>query len=59
MKTNMKKVLLTLAAAMTLTIGARADEGMRLLPLLQKCRRLLRYCRLHISRTIRLRLTAW
>ena len=36
MKTNMKKVLLTLAAAMTLTVGARADEGMWLLPLLQK-----------------------
>ena len=36
MKTNMKKVLLTLAAAMTLTAGARADEGMWLLPLLQK-----------------------
>ena len=32
----MKKVLLTLAAAMTLTVGARADEGMWLLPLLQK-----------------------
>lgn len=32
----MKKILLTLAAALTLTVSARADEGMWLLPLLQK-----------------------
>jgi len=32
----MKKLILTLAAVLTLTVGARADEGMWLLPLLQK-----------------------
>ena len=32
----MKKLLLTLAAVLTLTVSARADEGMWLLPLLQK-----------------------
>ena len=36
MKSYLKKALLSLAAAMTLTAGARADEGMWLLPLLQK-----------------------
>ena len=32
----MKKLILTLAAVLTLAVGARADEGMWLLPLLQK-----------------------
>ena len=36
MKSFLKKALLSLAAALTLTAGARADEGMWLLPLLQK-----------------------
>ena len=36
MKTNLRKTFLAVAAAMTLTVGARADEGMWLLPLLQK-----------------------
>ena len=36
MKTNIKKTLLALAAALTLGASARADEGMWLLPLLQK-----------------------
>ena len=36
MKTNMKKAFLTAAAVLTLAVGARADEGMWLLPLLQK-----------------------
>ena len=36
MKTNIKKTLLALAAALTLGSSARADEGMWLLPLLQK-----------------------
>ncbi|MBO4757193.1 MAG: S46 family peptidase [Bacteroidales bacterium] len=36
MKSFLKKALLSLAATLTLTAGARADEGMWLLPLLQK-----------------------
>ena len=32
----MKKLILTIAAVLTLSVGARADEGMWLLPLLQK-----------------------
>ena len=36
MKSFLRKALLSLAAALTLTSGARADEGMWLLPLLQK-----------------------
>jgi hypothetical protein len=36
MKANLKKSLLTLAAALTISAGASADEGMWLLPLLQK-----------------------
>ena len=36
MKTNLKKAFLTAAAVLTLAVGARADEGMWLLPLLQK-----------------------
>ena len=32
----MKKMILTIAAVLTLAVGARADEGMWLLPLLQK-----------------------
>ena len=32
----MKKMILTIAAVLTITVGARADEGMWLLPLLQK-----------------------
>ena len=36
MKSFLKKAFLSIAAAFTLTAGARADEGMWLLPLLQK-----------------------
>ena len=36
MKTNLRKSILAIAAALTLCAGARADEGMWLLPLLQK-----------------------
>ena len=36
MKSFLKKAFLSIAAVLTLTAGARADEGMWLLPLLQK-----------------------